>query len=133
MFGQKPQLLRNFQQRLLDGAQDEFGELQNGIHPETLLVERVIAQKGTVKGTQYLTKWCGLPYSESTWESPADLQDDKVHRPWEPQVLICLLHLLTTMLLSSRSEQVCLESSDLLHTHLGLAEKYCLLLLLLLL
>ena len=88
VFGQKPQLLRNFQQRLLDGAQDEFGELQNGIHPETLLVERVIAQKGTVKGTQYLTKWCGLPYSESTWESPADLQDDKVNGPMPASLLL---------------------------------------------
>lgn len=77
VFGQKPQLLRNFQQRLLDGGQDEFGELQNGIHPDTLLVDRVIAQKSSMKGTMYLTKWCGLPYSESTWESETDLQDDK--------------------------------------------------------
>ena len=78
VFRQKPQLLRNFQQRMLDGAQDEFGELQNGIHPETLLVERVIGQNQTVKGLVYLTKWRGLPYSESTWESATDLKDDKV-------------------------------------------------------
>lgn len=77
VFRQKPALLRNFQQRLLDGIQDEFGELQNGIHPDTLLVERVIAQKSLLKGTLYLTKWRGLPYSESTWESETDLKDDK--------------------------------------------------------
>ena len=78
VFQQKPQLLRNFQQRLLDGTLDEFGELENGIHPETLHVDRVIAQKTSLKGYQYLTKWCGLPYSESTWESEADLKGDKV-------------------------------------------------------
>lgn len=41
-------------------------------------MERVIAQNQTVKGIVYLTKWRGLPYSESTWESPADLKDDTV-------------------------------------------------------
>lgn len=63
---------------MLDGSLDEFGELENGIHPKTLHVDRVIAQKTSLKGYQYLTKWCDLPYSESTWEPEADLKGDKV-------------------------------------------------------
>ena len=75
---EKPQLLRNFIQRRHDGPSDEFEELVDGILPENLLVERVIAQKPTVHGQLYLTKWRGLAYSETTWESEADLKDDMV-------------------------------------------------------
>ena len=50
----------------------------DGILPDNLLVERVIAQKATVHGQLYLTKWRGLAYSETTWESEADLKDDVV-------------------------------------------------------
>lgn len=37
------------------------------------IVERVIAhqvsrEKGETEGTEYLVKWCGLPYSDCTWE-----------------------------------------------------------------
>lgn len=37
------------------------------------VVERVIAHQvsrgqGEVEGTEYFVKWCGLPYSECTWE-----------------------------------------------------------------
>ena len=74
----KPQLLRNFIQRRHDGGDDEFGELVNGIHPDSLLVERVIAQKSTLHGQLYLTKWRSLAYCESTWESEENLRDDKV-------------------------------------------------------
>ena len=74
----KPQLLRNFIQRRHDGSNDEFGDLVNGIHPHSLLVERVIAQKPTLRGQLYLTKWRDLPYSEATWESEEDLKDDMV-------------------------------------------------------
>lgn len=74
----KPQLLRNFIQRRHDGSIDEFGDLVNGIHPDSLLVERVIAQKSTLHGQHYLTKWRSLAYSESTWEPEEDLKDDKV-------------------------------------------------------
>ena len=74
----KPQLLRNFIQRCHDGGNDEFGDLVNGIHPDSLLVERVIAQKPTLRGQLYLTKWRGLAYTEATWESQEDLKDDMV-------------------------------------------------------
>ena len=77
----KPQLLRNFIQRRHDGSNDEFGELVNGIFPDSLLVERVIAQKATVHGQLYLTKWRSLPYSEATWESEEDLREDMVSCP----------------------------------------------------
>lgn len=78
----KPQLLRNFIQRRHDGSNDEFGDLVNGIHPDSLLVERVIAQKSTLHGQLYLTKWRGLAYSEATWETENDLKDDKVGCWW---------------------------------------------------
>lgn len=74
----KPQLLRNFIQRRHDDGIDEFGDLVNGIHPDSLLVERVIAQKSTLHGQLYLTKWRGLAYTEATWETEEDLKDDKV-------------------------------------------------------
>ncbi|KAL0045080.1 hypothetical protein WJX82_007731 [Trebouxia sp. C0006] len=76
---EKPQLLRNFIQRRHDGPSDESEELVDGILPENLLVERVIAQKPTVHGQLYLTKWRGLAYSETTWESEADLKDNMNH------------------------------------------------------
>lgn len=74
----KPQLLRNFIQRRHDGSIDEFGDLVNGIHPDSLLVERLTAQKSTLHGQLYLTKWRSLAYSESTWESEEALRNDKV-------------------------------------------------------
>ena len=79
---QKPQLLRNFIQRRHEGPGDEPEELVHGILPDNLLVERVIAQKPTVHGQLYLTKWRGLTYSEATWESEADLKDDMVRPDW---------------------------------------------------
>ena len=74
----EPQLLRNFIQRRYDGPEENTEELVNGILPENLLVERIIAQKTTVHGQMYLTKWRGLAYSETTWESESDLKDDQV-------------------------------------------------------
>lgn len=87
---QKPQLLRNFMQRRHDGSNDEFGDLVNGIHPDSLLVERLIAQKSTLHGQQFLTKWRGLAYSESTWESEEALKNDKVGC-LSAQKVICLV------------------------------------------
>ena len=77
---EKPQLLRNFIQRRHDGPGEASEELVDGILPENLLLERVFAQKPTVHGQLYLTKWRGLAYSEATWESEADLKDDMVRR-----------------------------------------------------
>lgn len=74
----KPQLLRNFIHRHHEAPADDAEQLENGIRPENLLVERVITQKATVHGQLYLTKWRGLAYSESTWESESDLAEDMV-------------------------------------------------------
>lgn len=87
---QKSQLLRNFIQRRHDSSNDEFGDLVNGIHPDSLLVERLIAQKSTLHGQQYLTKWRSLAYSESTWESEEALKNDKVGC-LSDQKVICLV------------------------------------------
>jgi hypothetical protein len=68
--------LRNFMYRRDRGLEDdEYGELQNGIH------ERVIAQRGGPKNKEFLVKWCGQSYSETTWEPEAQLSNDQVHTP----------------------------------------------------
>ncbi|KAK9793449.1 hypothetical protein WJX73_007753 [Symbiochloris irregularis] len=73
----KAQLVRNFMQRRAVDGRDE--ELVEGIHPDWLLVERVIGQHTTVRGTDYLIKWCGLGYAEATWMSAEALTDDQAH------------------------------------------------------
>ncbi|KAK9815748.1 hypothetical protein WJX72_008847 [[Myrmecia] bisecta] len=76
----RAQLLRNFIQKRADGGLDTSGELTNGVHPDWLLVDRVIAHRMIRDGSvQYLTKWRGLSYSESTWEAEKDLKHDKAH------------------------------------------------------
>ena len=59
-FEARPQLLRNFMQRRASGEEDNDPDMVNGIHPDWLLVHRVIAKKQTLCDTQYLTKWCAL-------------------------------------------------------------------------
>ena len=86
---EKPQLLRNFIQRRHDGPTDDSEDLVDGVLPENLLVERVIAQKPTVHGQLYLTKWRGLAYSETTWESEADLKDSTVRHHWHVLATWC--------------------------------------------
>ncbi len=86
----KAQLLRNFmQRRAVDGGgsgeDDEEGAaggLVNGINPDWLVVDRVIAQHGKGASTEYLVKWCQLPYSDVTWEAAKHLShaEDKVRR-----------------------------------------------------
>lgn len=46
--------------------QEEF--YQYGVHPEELIVHRIIGHRVIGKLTEYLTKWRGLPYSKCTWE-----------------------------------------------------------------
>jgi hypothetical protein len=83
----KPQLLRNFLHRRTTAGtdEDEEGErsarVVNGINPDWMLVDRVIAQRGRGADLEYLVKWCSLPYSESTWEAAQHLShhaEDKV-------------------------------------------------------
>jgi hypothetical protein len=82
VWADKGQLLRNFMYRRDRGLEDdEYGELQNGIHPDWLLVERVIAQRGGPKNKEFLVKWCGQSYSETTWEPEAQLSNDQVYTP----------------------------------------------------
>ncbi|KAL0051035.1 hypothetical protein WJX82_000961 [Trebouxia sp. C0006] len=51
----------------------EVGDMVNGIDPLWVLVDRVISQQEKKGNVQYLVKWKGLGYDESTWETPADL------------------------------------------------------------
>ncbi|KAL0033469.1 hypothetical protein WJX77_010766 [Trebouxia sp. C0004] len=51
----------------------EVGDMVNGIDPLWVLVDRVISQQEKKGKVQYLVKWKGLGYDESTWETPADI------------------------------------------------------------
>ena len=77
-------LVRSFFKR------EKYPDEVNGILPEWLRVDRVIGIHKHSKGTQYLTKWCGLPYTEATWEDEADLAADEV----TPISLPCLVIML---------------------------------------
>ena len=65
--------------------QSDYGELVDGVQPEWLEVERVIAERQAGVGggspssggarQQFLCKWRELPYSECTWEDEADIAD----------------------------------------------------------
>jgi hypothetical protein len=56
--------------------------VEDGIDGDWLLVDRVIAQRGSGKRKEYLVKWCGLEYGASTWEAADDLESP------EDQVLL---------------------------------------------
>ncbi|KAL4858846.1 Chromodomain-helicase-DNA-binding protein 6 [Chlorella vulgaris] len=75
----RQQLLRNFQKKKAAGEIDPYGDLVNGIHPDWLKVDRVIAQRSRLGRRSYLVKWRGLGYAESTWESEKDLAAEEVH------------------------------------------------------
>ena len=47
--------------------------MEDGIDADWLLVDRVIALRGTGKRKEYLVKWRGLEYGASTWEAAEDL------------------------------------------------------------
>lgn len=49
-----------------DYLKEEF--YQYGVHPEELIVHRVITHRENGKETEYLVKWRGLDYSQCTWE-----------------------------------------------------------------
>ena len=72
----KATLLRSFYNReTADGV-----ELLGGVPAEWHMVERIIAQRGEGEGAEYLTKWCGLGYTDATWETVANLVDDQALR-----------------------------------------------------
>lgn len=54
----KPQLLRNFMQKRIDGDLDPYDELEDGVHPDWLLIDRIIAKETNGrKQVDYLVKW----------------------------------------------------------------------------
>lgn len=79
-------LVRSFFKR------EKYPDEVNGILPEWLRVDRVIGLHKHSKGTQYLTKWCGLPYTEATWEDEADLAADEVTPPSLPSMILLQQH-----------------------------------------
>lgn len=85
----KAQLLRNFMQRRNSSDENDSDEegLVNGINPDWMVVDRVIAQRGKGANLEYLVKWCQLSYSEATWEAAKHLTlpEDKVCSLRTPQ------------------------------------------------
>jgi hypothetical protein len=77
---QCPQLLRSFLKRMdLLGRKDghAFEDTQTpDFDPSYTRIDRIIAaeQRGSKKC--YLVKWCGLPYTEATWEREDNLRND---------------------------------------------------------
>lgn len=66
---------------------EEDKSMVNGIMPEWVVIERVFDQSGE---GEYYVKWCGLPYTEATWEAAEDLtEEDQVNLA--PNHLIPLL------------------------------------------
>ena len=77
----RQQLVRNFEKKAADGFVDPYGDLIDGVHPNWLEVDRVIAAKETSRlGLRYLVKWRGLGYSETTWESASALEESEADR-----------------------------------------------------
>lgn len=68
---EKGSLIRGYEKRLEQGKVDPYGDLEDGIHPDWLVAEKIVTEN--TKRGEYLVKWCGLNYSECTWESPEDL------------------------------------------------------------
>lgn len=60
----------------------QVNDHENGVPPEWMHVERVVAVKGgngTLNdGTQYLVKWEVLGYQDCTWEAAEDLAGEEV-------------------------------------------------------
>ncbi len=93
----KAQLLRNFMQRRGSSSEptDEDEEslqrgLHSGVHPDWMVVDRVISQRGKGASLEYLVKWCQLSYSETTWEPARHLS-----QPEDKVSLIEMLYLMT--------------------------------------
>jgi superfamily II DNA or RNA helicase len=69
-------------QRFL-GNQPEL-DPEDPVDPEWTEIDRILADHTTEDGKRYfLVKWSGLPYSESTWEIPSEVQDDTKIKEWE--------------------------------------------------
>lgn len=70
-------MIRAWQQR----QRNQDPDTVHNLLPEWTRVERVISIHVSSKGTQYLVKWCGLPYVDSTWEFEDELlPEDMVSR-----------------------------------------------------
>jgi SNF2 family DNA or RNA helicase len=67
----KGSLIRGYEKRLEQGKVDPYGDLEDGIHPDWLVAEKIVTEN--TKTQEYLVKWCGLNYSECTWETAEDL------------------------------------------------------------
>ncbi|KAK9833308.1 hypothetical protein WJX81_005199 [Elliptochloris bilobata] len=65
----RAQLLRNYLCRA--------AEPSDGVDPEWLRSERMIAQRVRGGGQQFLVKWCQLPYTQATWEDEAALTSNE--------------------------------------------------------
>ncbi|KAL2651736.1 hypothetical protein R1flu_019864 [Riccia fluitans] len=75
------QLLRGFNKKLdllrrVDGHLGDH-ETYPAFSPHFLAIDRIIGEEKSNRFKKYLVKWCGLPYSESTWERAEELVNDR--------------------------------------------------------
>lgn len=69
-------LVRNFDKKRRSGELDPYGDCVDGVHPDWLTIDRVLAHKdSSIRGRLFLVKWRGLGYAESTWEPDTVLAD----------------------------------------------------------
>lgn len=74
LIAERAQLLRNYIKRQRDSADCvDDSDLVDGIHPDYVDIDRIIAKRVQNGEVQYFVKWRGLGYGESTWESQDEL------------------------------------------------------------
>ncbi|KAL3700060.1 hypothetical protein R1sor_018082 [Riccia sorocarpa] len=75
------QLLRGFIKKLdlLRRVDGHIGDHESypAFNPQFLVIDRIIGEEKTNRFKKYLVKWCGLPYSECTWERTEELANDR--------------------------------------------------------
>ena len=77
----RQQLVRNFERKASQGGIDPYGDLDDGVHPDWLEIERVFASKDISRlGKRYMVKWKGLGYADATWEAAAALDESDADR-----------------------------------------------------
>jgi hypothetical protein len=84
---ERPALLTAYQGRVMRGrAPVQTSGTEDGVCPEWLEAERIIAEQIYRGRKQYFVKWNVLGYAESTWEYAAALKSAKVC--WKAQSIL---------------------------------------------
>lgn len=77
IYNGKNSLVNGFEKRLAQGKINPYGDLVEGLHKDWLIVDRIVTSRRVEGGMQYLVKWKGRAYEESTWEIEEDLTTEE--------------------------------------------------------